>query len=103
MDTLAVGQPAPPVPLVVLYVPCRLFGFVGDAEPVELPLAVLLVIEELADVQVPIFVDLDAGPSPLVVLELALVELALPVDADPHPRSPLVDHLPEVDLAVVLD
>jgi len=60
VDAAAVGQSSPPLSLVVFH---ELVGFGvsgGEAKPVEGASAVLLVIEEVADIEVPIRVYLHA-------------------------------------------
>ena len=60
MEAMTVWQPTPPLAFVVLYVRV-IFGVLGaEVEPVELPLAVLLAVEVLSDVNVAVGVYLDS-------------------------------------------
>lgn len=82
MDSPAGGQPTPPLSPVILN-----FLMVGrsdaaEREPVETAPAVLLILFEVADIDITVGVDLVAKAILLIIGELPFVDPAVLVDGD---------------------
>ena len=70
-------------------------------DPDHLPLALSLTIYKIADIKIPILINLYPNPIPLIQHQLALVNLSLRADDDSLAVSLAVDYGADVELVLV--